>query len=97
MNTIYNTRIELNNWEIIGVEKYLNDTFGIDGFIHSDKTIHFDEFGIYKISHGEDLYITQFNDDKENVTYRLCLGTDTFHHITETFDFIAEVNNIFEV
>jgi len=96
MKTIYSQRIDLNNWEILGIEKYFNDTFSLEDFIYSDKTLHYDDFAIYKISHGEDVYITHVIDGGENINYRLCLGTDTFHEITEDFDFITDHENIFE-
>jgi len=97
MNTIYSQRLELNNWEIKGIDSYLYGIFNLDDSIYTDKTLHFDDFGVYKISHGDDLYITQFNDDKENVTYRLNLSTGTFTEISEDFDFIAEHENIFDL
>lgn len=100
--SIYSNRIELNNWEILGIQAYLMNNFDChDAFVYSDKTIHFDSentrFGIYKISNGEDLYLTAFNDDRQNMTYRLNLGHGNFSQITENFDFVADVENIFEL
>ena len=97
--TIYSQRIDLNNWEILGIEKYFENNFGLNDFIYSDKTIniHIDDnvFGIYKISHGDDLYLTLFNDDSENITYRLNLVNDNFYQLSENFEFVAEFDNIF--
>ena len=97
--SIYSQRIELNHWEILGIESYLTSTFCLEGFIYSDKTIHLDCndlcFGIYKIG-KEDLYFTIFNDNKENENFRLNLATDEFIQIDENFEFIKEVENIFE-
>jgi len=98
--SIYSQRIELNKWEIKGIESYLASTFDLqDDFIYSDKTLHLDyedlRFGIYKIGQ-EDLYFTIFHDNKENETFRLSLGTDQFTQIDENFEFIQYVENIFE-
>lgn len=100
--SIYSQRVELNNWEILGIESYLKENFNLfDEFIYSDKTIHADgennRFGIYKISHGEDLYITLFYDEGENITFRLNLSSDNFYQLDNDFNFIAEFDNIFEL
>ena len=99
--SIYSNRIELNNWEISGIEAFLKETFNLDDvFIYADKTIHLDlnenRYGIYKISKGEDLYCTIFNDDRENETFCFNLSDDNFTKLSENFDFICEYRNIFE-
>lgn len=101
MGTIYSQRVSLNNWEVLGIEKYLTEQFELSDFIYSDDTIHVDieekRFGVYKISNGEDLYITLFLDDEANRTFRLNLATDDFCQLDEEFNFIAEVKNIFNI
>jgi len=98
METIYNKRVSLNNWEIIGIETFLNQNFDYSDFIYSDNSIHFDidekRFSAFKISNGDDLYFTLFNDESENRNFRLNLGDSSFYELTETFDFIAEFNNL---
>lgn len=97
--SIYSQRIELNHWEIIGIESYFASNFNLEGFIYSDKTIHLDcndlSFGIYKTG-KEDLYFTIFHERKENENFRLCLSNNQFIQIDENFEFIKEVGNIFE-
>lgn len=99
-NTIYSNRLDLNNWEILGIQSFFNEYFELKDFVYCDKTIHADvendRFGIYKISHGEDVYITKFTDDK-STNYRLNLGSLDFHEIDEDFNFIKEHENIFNL
>lgn len=99
--TIYNQRVEMNNWEIIAIQKYLTGVFNLsDDFVYSDKAIHLDikenYFSFYKVSNGDDLYITQFIDDGENKTFRLDLLNDHFYQLDNEFNLIDEVENIFE-
>jgi len=100
MKTIYSNRIELNNWEIIGIQAFLTENYEVNDFIYSDNTIHLDleekRFGIYKTG-SEDLYITLFLDNEPNKNYRLNLGDNMFHQLDEEFNFITEVENIFNI
>lgn len=98
MESIYSKRVELNNWEIIGIENFLNENFDYSDFIYSDKSIHFDinenRFSVFKISSGDDLYFTLFNDGSENRNFRLTLSDNTFQELTNDFDFVAEFTNL---
>lgn len=97
-NTIYSNRIELNNWEILGIQSFFNENFEIDFICYNDKTINAEvkevNFGFYKTSHGEDIYITKFTDDK-NTTYRLNLGSLSFYEIDDDYNNLEEYENIF--
>ena len=99
METIYKKRIELNNWEILGIERYFSENFNLNEFIYSDKTIHVDineqRFGIYKISNGEDIYITEFLDEEQNKNFRLNLANCDFSQLDEEFNHIEDQENIF--
>ena len=96
--SLYSQRIELNNWEIIGIENFLNENFDYSDFIYIDKSIHFDidenSFSVFKIRSGDDLYFTLFNDESENRNFRLNLADDNFYELTENLDFIAEFTNL---
>jgi hypothetical protein len=98
MKTIYQQRITPNNWEILGIENFFKYGYEIDEMIYSDNTLHFDiednRFGIYKISHGEDIFITLFNDDSDNRTFRLDTSRDLFIEMDEDFNFIQSITDL---
>lgn len=98
--TLYKKRIELNSWEIRGIENYLKETFELTDFNYNDKTIHFDTkrgyFGAYKINSGEYLYITLFVDEGDNINYTLNITNDTFYQVDNSINVIGdELENIF--
>ena len=96
--SLYSQRIELNNWEILGIQAFLFENFGYSDFIYCDKAVNFDlnenRFCAFKLSSGDDLFFTLFDDNIEIRNFRLNLADDNFYELTENLDFIAEFTNL---
>lgn len=95
--TIYDKRREMNQWEIMGVEKFLVDNMNPDSYSYSDGAIHSDyknghlRIAVFLIENKSDLYFKTFEDEKPNKTYRFIYADDSFQELDDDFNHIRYV------